>query len=471
MMKGIYISDHSVSPTPVNSSPPPVSTPLQLSSEPSQQGRGPVVVGDEGGCSPAPAPSPPAPIFTEPTSQLSSDPTAKLSSDPTAKLSSVPTAKLSSDPTAKISSFSLLTPKLSSFSLPTPKLSSEQVYPTPQLPSEPPQQQEVRGPTAVVGEVGCFPSHDIRERNPPVDVHSSDCRPLGAIIEEMTAVCRKRKGEDFLPNLRRSENKSATCVVCSRGSICLGNSCLGTRSTRTVSSVHTFDTICIIPGLAGDKSSSLLEREKTPSSKLSKIKISPECSKLLTWRPTDNKQTKSQAIEVEATEHPFHFNKPAKIVGGPATNYDRRKLRKILLRANLKISKVQKTSNLKVENDDKSVTTSSILRKLQSSEISCQRKMASPKKLTTTTPTSNSANQQIFKIPPRHPTWGHFLVGLKGGAPPLVVPQVAATGPTLPPPGKTLPSTVVAPDSLPGPALPLHVAASDNPAVTPGRFK
>ena len=246
---------NSVSPTPANSSPPPVTIPLQLSSEPSKQGRGPVVVGDEGGCSPAPAPSPPAPIFTEPTS--------KLSSDPTAKLSSVPTAKLSSDPTAK--------------------LSSEQVYPTAQLPSEPPQQrqQEVRGPTAVavVGEVGSFPSHDIRERTPPVDVHGSDCRPLGAIIEEMTAICRKRKGEDFLPNLRRSENKFSTCIVCSRGSVCLGNSCLG---TRRVSAVHTFHTICIIPGLAGDKSSSLLEREKTPSSKLSKIKIS-----------TDNKQTKS----------------------------------------------------------------------------------------------------------------------------------------------------------------------------------
>ena len=454
MMKEILISATSspsqATPTPTNSSPSPVSIHPQLSSEPSQQGRGPVVVGDEGDCSPDPAPI---------SFQKSTDPISP--STTTSNLSLPPAPKLSSDPSLKFS--------------------SKPLYLPPQLSSEPPQQQEVRDPAVVVGDVGSFPSHDIREKSPPSDVHSSDCRPLLAIIEEMTTVSRERKGEDFLPNLRRSENKYSTCVICSRGSICLGNACLGTSAsiTRRGSSGLTATHTCIIPGLAGDKVSSLLEREKTPSSQLSKVKISPECSQILTWRPAENQQTQSHPVE--ETRQPVHITKAAKIVGGPATNYDKRNLRKTLLSAKLKASQVQKTNNLKINTDKSVPTTSSLLRKLRYSEISCQRKASSPNKLPAPLDVDKPNNSESFQISKikRHPTWGHLLIGLRGGAPPLVVPQaaapvsahVSATEPSLPPHGETLPSPVVAPDSLPGPALPLPLAASDNPAATPGRFE
>ena len=272
-----------------------------------------------------------------------------------------------------------------------------------------------------------YSSTDIRKKESNDISTSTDCRATSVIIEELTKICRQRKGENYLPNLRRMENKSSSCELCSRGT-CLGKCCLGLyikpSITRQVVSIS--DPSSIIPGFMGDQSSSLMEITKTPTTDMSKVPQSDTLSKMFRNGATsENKQEKSQSVGF--VKEPVHDNKKEMVVGGPALNYNPVMLRKVLLNSNLRSSK---TKGLKLEAKSivKPKQKTSIERKLETAEISCSRRgtLKLPTPVEPEPSSSVYGHTQASLIPRRHPTWGHIMGGLLGGSPPVISrPSVA----------------------------------------------
>ena len=274
-----------------------------------------------------------------------------------------------------------------------------------------------------------YSSLDVREKLSS----STDIRTTSVIIEEMTRISRQKKGDHFLPNLRRMEAKSLSCVLCSiRGNTCLGNCCFGTspsktRPSKTRRQVKPTPGPSSIPGSMGDKSSSLLEITRTPTSELSKIHLSADCSKMFRKQPTpDYNHEKSHSVG--HFKKPVHNNSKTKVVGGPAVNFDYIKMRKVLLNAKLnqRSSKI-KVSTVCLKASLKPRPKSSTERKLETSEKCCARKVTS-KEHTPVADKSNSSlidHFQASKLPHLHPTWGHYIGGLKGGSPVVGSPVVS----------------------------------------------
>ena len=103
---------------------------------------------------------------------------------------------------------------------------------SPVSPPEAPQ-LDVRGP-AVRGEGGdqgkelpgrshAFPSMDVRSK----DIKSrEDQRTTSALVEDLTLLCRQKKGGQFFPPEFLS---ASSCVLCDRACTCIGIYCLGPK--------------------------------------------------------------------------------------------------------------------------------------------------------------------------------------------------------------------------------------------------
>ena len=287
---------------------------------------------------------------------------------------------------------------------------------------------------------------------------STDSRPTSVIIQEMTNLCRQRKGDNYLPNIRRIESKSSSCELCSRGSHCLGPSCLGKKTRPSIfRQVMPFaGPTSIIPGSMGDKSSSLMEISKTPTSGISKVPGSADISRMFRKGPLqENKQGKFQS-SVGPMKEPVHNNNKVQVVGGPAVNYDPVKLRKILLKSTVsqRSSEIQIKDKVMAVNVAKPTPKSSSERKLATCEKSCSRKDTikedTPAKVKPSS-SGNSSNMAFniatypellyhsfasgaginefkrkqnykeFDENPGHKfivsSWGHIIWGLRGGSP------------------------------------------------------
>ena len=102
----------------------------------------------------------------------------------------------------------------------------------------------------------------------------------------MTTLCRQKKGEHFLPNFKRMENKNATCVLCCKGNTCLGESCLGSKpSISKQRPCQQVSSSSSIPGSVGTTSTSLLKISKSPCSTLRNIPRCPELLEMFKAKP------------------------------------------------------------------------------------------------------------------------------------------------------------------------------------------
>ena len=102
----------------------------------------------------------------------------------------------------------------------------------------------------------------------------------------MTTLCRPNKGEHFLPNFKRMENKNSTCVLCCKGNTCLGESCLGSKPSISKQRLcQQVSSSSSIPGSVEMTSTSLLKISKSPCSKLRKIPRCPELLEIFKAKP------------------------------------------------------------------------------------------------------------------------------------------------------------------------------------------
>ena len=307
-----------------------------------------------------------------------------------------------------------------------------------------------------------YPALDVRRfsQNPGLKTQSSgsqwtesDVRSPSVILNELVRLSRQTKGEHYLPNIRRQEDKRRVCILCSvKGFICLGKYCLGKKissSTSTTINKVPSSPSTSIPGTICDKSlsTSTLTLQTISSQKSETQEI---CWDVFSWEVVNN----NVKAENPYAKSPVHLKQNKKTVNFGPADFPSKDITNIVKRAKFSsTSRYVKVSSLPHS------TVTSLSRKLSYSEKACQRKdrkISKAIKRTVLSPPSPSHLQKptnltlcvssllsppsILKVNPFPPrenpsdafetslisfsstvykvsSWGHLMVGLKGGTP------------------------------------------------------
>ena len=244
---------------------------------------------------------------------------------------------------------------------------------SPVSPPEAPQ-LDVRGP-AVRGEGGdqgkeppgrshIFPSVDVRSKdNKPRE----DQRTTSALVEDLTLLCRQKRGGQFKPPDFLS---ASSCVLCDRGCTCIGICCLGPKRPPSSSLYKSVSPSSSIPGLLGSPSTSLTVLVKTSSRK---IKIKCFKPSIFKWNHPQGRQP-SLTFQSSCQFNPLRSSptKKTKTTVSQDAKYDKKKLLSILLHCSLGSKSSEKSKTKQQEKSGEHQTSSQ--RKLTVSEVSCKRK-------------------------------------------------------------------------------------------------
>ena len=212
-----------------------------------------------------------------------------------------------------------------------------------------------------------------------MDARSKDIKPreaqgtTSAIVEDLTLLCRQKKGGQFKPPEFLS---ASSCVLCDRGCTCIGVCCLGPKPALRSPVSKSVPPSSSIPGLLGSPSTSLAVPVKTSSRKFRIKCFKPS---IFQWNSHQGRRPPSGRIQPSSQFHPQRSSptKKTKTVVSQDANYDKKKLLSILLHCSLgtKSSERSKTKQKKIAEHK-----TSSQRKLTVSEVSCKRKSPFPTK-------------------------------------------------------------------------------------------